>query len=134
MFKASGSFIIPYVDVSLGFFFSYITGNTYNKNIMLPDEIDPDPCSMFGGNMYILAEPLGSYRYPARTNLDLRLEKFFRIGQVRVSALVDIFNALNASTITDVETSVDPWSEYPFGYVWGIRRPRTFRAGFRVEF
>jgi len=134
MFKASGSFIIPYADVSVGFFFSYITGNTYNKNIMLPDEIDPDPCAAFGGNMYILAEPLGSYRYPARTNLDLRLEKFFRFGQLRVSALVDIFNALNSSTVTDVETSVDPWSEYPFGYVWGIRHPRTFRAGFRIEF
>jgi len=133
MFKLTGSVNIPVVDVSLGFYLSYITGNPYNKNLWVPDDIDPDPVC-WGDAVYILAEPLGHYRHDARLNLDLRLEKYFEFGNVRVGALVDMFNALNSDTVTGVETTVDPWSDYEFGYVWGIRRPRTFRAGFRLQF
>jgi len=71
---------------------------------------------------------------PSQHNLDLRIEKFFNFGKFRFGALVDIFNALNSDTITSKENTIDPWSDYQFGYVWGIRSPRTFRLGFRLEF
>ena len=136
MFKLMGAFDIPVVDVNLGAFFSFVTGHRYNKNLLLPTEIDPDPVADFYENTYIgiYAEKKGYYTLPNRYNLDLRLQKFFKIGNIRVSAVVDIFNALNSDTVVDVETWDDPRSEFPFGYVWGIRAPRTFRVGFRAEF
>jgi len=134
MLKIMGSYNIPVIDVNLGFYYSYLDGTRYNKNIMLDEEIDPDAVS-WSHAVYIYADPKGTYKYKGQHNLDLRLEKFFRISnKYRVGVLVDIFNALNDDTVTDVETAVDPWSEFPFGYVWGIRGPRQFRAGFRFEF
>lgn len=134
MLKIMGSYNIPVIDVSLGFYYSYLDGTRYNKNIMLDEDIDPDAVS-WSHAVYIYADPKGTYKYKGQHNLDLRLEKFFRISdKYRVGVLVDIFNALNDDTVTDVESTVDPWSEFSFGYVWGIRGPRQFRVGFRFEF
>jgi len=134
MLKIMGSYTVPVIDVSVGFYYSCLDGTRYNKNIMLDEDIDPDPVS-WGHAVYIYAEKKGHYKYPGFHNLDVRLEKFFMIsGKYRLGVLVDVFNALNDDTVTEVETSVDPWSEFPFGYVWGIRGPRQFRAGFRFEF
>lgn len=134
MLKIIGSYTIPGIDANFGFYYSFMDGERCNKNIMIPNDIDPDPVAAWSEVVYIYAEEKGSYKYPARHNLDLRLEKFFVFGKYRVGAMVDLFNALNSDTVTEVETRVDPWSDFPFGYVWGIRSPRTFRASFRFEF
>lgn len=133
MLKISGSYNIPVVDVSLGFYYSYITGNPYSKNLWLDDEIDPDPVS-WGDAVYFYAEEKNTYRLPAQHNLDLRLEKFFKFDRFRIGALIDLFNALNSDTVTSRESEINPWSDFQFGYVWRIRNPRTFRLGFRFEF
>jgi len=134
MLKIMGSYNIPVIDVSLGFYYAYLDGTRYNKNIMLDEDIDPDAVS-WSHAVYIYADPKGTYKYKGQHNLDIRLEKFFQISdKYRVGVLVDVFNALNDDTVTDVESTVDPWSEFPFGYVWGIRGPRQIRAGFRFEF
>ena len=124
---------IPVVDFSLGFYYSFMSGMTYNKNIMLPGDIDSDPVS-WGQEVYIYADEKGSYRYPSQHNLDLRVEKFLKIGNYRLGILLDLFNVLNDNTEDDYETYMDPWSDYPFGHVWGLVSPRTFRAAIRFEF
>ena len=135
MLKVSGSYEIPKIKATLGFFYSFISGNTYNMNLALPDTIDPDPVSTSGPPyVYVLANRLGSYRYPSQHNLDVRLEKYFQIKGTKVGFMVDVFNVFNAGTVTDVQTDVNPLTSYPFGYVWGIVLPRTFRAGFRFTF
>lgn len=131
--KIYGAIDIPVVDVTLGVSYSYTSGSPYNSNVMLPWSIDPDAVS-FEDNVFIYGEERGAYRYPGMHDLDIRLEKFFKLGKVRLGVLVDIFNVFNDDTITDYETNLDPWPEYPFGYVWGIKGPRTFRLGARVEF
>jgi hypothetical protein len=65
--------------------------------------------------------------------LDLRLEKFFTLGKTRFGLLMDMFNVLNASTVTEYETAYEP-DAYEFGYVWGIMRPRTWKFGVQFEF
>ena len=132
IFKIVGSFVLP-LDITVGAYYSFITGNNYNKYIRLPDYIDSDPVAFYARGVTILAGKLGSFRYPSQHNLDLRVEKAFNLGRTRMGALLDIFNVFNSGTITNVEQTVEPWG-VPFGYVWEIRQPRSFRAGFRVTF
>jgi hypothetical protein len=135
LLKISGSVQVPKVEIMLGFFYSWASGETYNRFIWVPDRIDPDPVSEYSQYVYILGEERGSFRYPAQHNLDIRLEKFFEFAQgFRLGILVDVFNSLNAGTTTLVNTRIDPWREYPFGRVFGVRFPRTFRMGIRFSF
>ncbi len=128
-----GAVDIPVIDVTLGLSYNFNSGTPYNSNVLLPRDIDPDPVS-WADDVYIYGEERGSYRYPARHDLELRFEKFFQIGKIRLGALMDVFNVLNSSTETDYETTVDPRSDFPFGYLWGIRSPRQWRLAFRFEF
>ncbi len=122
MVKVQGSFILP-LDINVGFNFSYITGNTYNKSIRLGFVNQQAP--------NILADPAGSvYRYPSQTNLDLRIQKDFRFGKIRVGVLADVFNLFNAGTVYDVVTQAGP----EFGNTQDIVYPRRFRVGLRVYF
>lgn len=132
--KLSGSFTVPKIDAMLGFFYAFASGETYNRQIWVPDSIDPDPVSSFNEYVYILGEERGSFRYPSQHNLDIRLEKFFIRSRFRLGILVDVFNLFNAGTPTQVETLINPWTEYEFGEAFSIRYPRTFRMGFRFEF
>jgi hypothetical protein len=133
MVKIYGAVDIPVVGVTLGVYYNFASGVPYNSNVALPRDIDSDPVS-HADFTYIYGDEKGHYRYPGMHNLDIRLEKFFKIGKTRVSALADIFNVFNTNTITDYETQMNPASEYQFGYVWGIKSPRTFRLGFRFVF
>jgi len=135
IFKTTGSYDIPVIDVTLGFDFRYESGDRYTKQIMLDPEIDPDAVAAFWiRDVTIFAEKRGSYRLPAMKNLNLRAEKYFQFGDIRVGILLDIFNVFNWDTVAWKETYYDPWSEYQFGYVWDIQNPRAFKLGIRFEF
>lgn len=128
-----GAVDIPVIEVTLGVSYNYNSGTPYNSNLLVPRDIDPDPVS-WADDVYIYGEERGLFRFPAMHDIDLRFEKFFRIGQIRVGALIDVFNVLNSSTEDDYETTIDPRSDFPFGWLWGIRGPRQWRLGFRFEF
>lgn len=131
--KLAGSVILPF-DITLGLFYQFFSGQTYNRNIRVPGDIDPDSVGLFAGPLRIYGEEKGSYRYPGQHNLDLRLEKFFTFGeQMRLGLLMDMFNVFNADTVTNVEDRIEAGRD-PFGFVRGIRPPRTFRLGLRFEF
>jgi len=134
LLKVSGSYLIPGIEVVLGLFYTFASGETYNRNIWVPDDIDPDPVSDFQEYVTILGEERGAFRYPSRHNLDLRLEKFFSRSRYRLGILVDVFNALNSETPTWVQAEVNPWTEYGFGDVLGIRFPRSYRIGIRFSY
>lgn len=133
LLKVNGAVDIPVIDVTLGLHYNYSTGDPYTASLALPQGIDPDSTS-WSNFVYIYGDERGTYRYPSMHTLELRVEKFFRLGDIRVGALADIFNAFNDDTVTEFETQQNPFSDYQFGYVWGIRSPRTFRLGLRVEF
>jgi hypothetical protein len=51
------------------------------------------------GTQAVQAEPLGTFRMEKITQLDFRLDKRFKLtDRVTLSAMVDVFNALNANT------------------------------------
>jgi len=135
IFKTEGSYDIPVVDVTLGFDFRLESGDYYTKQIFLDPDIDPDPVGAWWiRDVSIFAEKRGSYKLPGMRNLNLRMEKFFFFGDMRLGVLLDIFNVFNWDTVREVETYYDPWSDYQFGHVWWIQGPRSFKLGIRFEF
>lgn len=136
IFKTLGSYDIPVIDVTLGFDFRLESGDRYTKQIMLDPDIDRDSTvPWWDQDVYIFAEPRGSNKLPGFKILNLRAEKYFRFGDnMRLAVLVDVFNVFNWNTVTWVETYIDPWSEYEFGFVWDIQNMRTWKLGFRFEF
>lgn len=131
--KVFGAVDVPVVDITLGLSYSYTSGNPYSSSVALPRDIDPD--SVSGADwVYIYGEKRTTYRYPGAHNIDLRLEKYLMFGKTRVAALADVFNVLNDNTVTSVRREIRSGYRYPFGFVSGIKGPRTFRLGFRVEF
>ena len=111
-----------------------MSGDPYSSDLFLPRYIDPDPVASWVDDLFIRGEERGSLRYPARHDVDIRLEKIFYFGRFRLGVLADVFNLLNDNTVTSYQTEVRPALEYQFGDVRRIRAPRTFRLGFRLEF
>lgn len=82
-------------------------------------------------NLNILLEPRGSQRYDTQYNLDLRLEKTFKIGRYSLGIYADVFNVLNDDAITSWIT----WYGLPnYQNITGIRAPRDFKLGLRFWF
>jgi hypothetical protein len=86
----------------------------------------------------IFVQPRGTYRYPARTSLDLHLERGFSVGRTDVRLALDAFNALGAATISEIQISVngnlDPEAYSGYGQTRQRVPPRTLRVGAAVWF
>jgi hypothetical protein len=127
MLKIQGSVILPF-DINVNVNFQYVSGTTYTKyGRIIPDDesalVDPNKSSIY-------LEEKGSNRYPAVKNLDIRLEKTFRLGErMRLGVLVDIFNVLNEGYATSYETLYSNFEE-----LLGWSAPRAFRVGVRFWF
>lgn len=89
-----------------------------------------------GQRLFVL--PRGSYRYPARTSLDVHIERAFTLGRGELIASLDAFNTLGASTVSEIQTSVngnlDPEAYSAYGAVRNRVAPRTVRVGAAVRF
>jgi len=87
----------------------------------------------FTNGQRIFVQPRGTYRYPARTSLDIHLEHDLSFGTTQLSFALDAFNALGASAVTEIQTSVNGSLDRDFPSEYGDTRqrvpPRTFRLG-----
>lgn len=86
----------------------------------------------------IFVEPRGTFRYSARTLLDIHLERSFEVGRTVVTFGLDAFNALGASAVSEIQTSVngnlDPEAYSAYGQTLQRVPPRTLRVGAAVRF
>lgn len=95
--KVSGSYQFPY-DIRVGANFQYRSGRPFART------------ALFSGgqtipNFVMNVEPYGTRRMPNISLLDLRAEKTFNLpGGRRVSARVNLYNVMNASTLTNLNT------------------------------
>ena len=81
------------------------------------------------GNATIKAEPISANRTPTITVVDLRTEKTFRVGTMRVMGFFDVYNLLNTNAEQTVTTSSGASWLRPIA----ITGPRIMRIGARVE-
>jgi hypothetical protein len=130
IFKLSSSFSFPW-GILASVNYLYQTGRPIPTFVRVyPDQ----------GVRTILAEPRGKERFPAWSILDFRLQKTFDIYKtVKLSAMVDVFNAFNSNTVIGYPSSYprnpgyDLWSE-AFHQPDEIFFPRRAQIGLRLEF
>jgi outer membrane receptor protein involved in Fe transport len=107
--------------ILLSGYYRYSSGVVYTRQLVVR--------GLPQGTTTIFAEPLGASELPHNHNVDVRVEKSVRIPHgIRFAASVDVFNLLNASTITAVGTSTG----VNLGRPQVIVNPRIARVGVRV--
>ena len=76
--------------------------------------------------------PAGTVRFLERENvLNFSIKKIFRTGRVEWAPELDLFNALNAGTVTAQNRDV---SRTVFGQINELISPRILRVGLKFQF
>jgi hypothetical protein len=84
-----------------------------------------------GDSPWTYLAPYGSFRLPNHFMLNLRLERGFEIGPVRLILSMDAFNVFNTNTVLDA--GYNAWRS-SFDEAIQITSPRIFRFGARFVF
>jgi len=129
--KLQGTYQIPDWHLSFSGNYTFTTGDTYmlRSNCLL---VDGDCYDFNQGSLRFYGEPRGSRRLDDASNLDLRAEWFYPIGQKdgELGLFLDVFNVFNESRVTEVEDRAGAAFETPLS----VNQPRTYRMGIRYSF
>ena len=82
------------------------------------------------GTQTFFAEDIDNNRSDDAVLLDLRADKTFRFGRYRMTALVDLFNALNSNAISNFNLL----NGAQFNRIIATLDPRTLMLGARFDF
>ena len=128
--KIQGTYQLPY-EVLVSGTYTGLSGTPWARQIrFLRSDV---PLMVVESSITVEAEPIGAQRLDFVHNTSLRAEKRFTLGGGRALGLiVDVFNVLNASTVTALQqTRID----HPdFAKPGEIVLPRTVRFGARFSF
>jgi hypothetical protein len=143
--KIMGTYILPY-DFIVSAYFQYRAGSPWGRS--LARVYFPSNYMGFGtyASYYaVAAESPGTRRGPSYTNLDLRLEKEFRLGNsAKVNIYMDIFNLAGrggvnvnqdpAATLRTDRTPVTYTLSTTYAQITSIYGVRSMRFGARFSF
>jgi len=118
------------LGINFSGYFRYISGARWTRTAStqyIGEELNQ-------GDVSIYAEKRGSRGFPNLTKLDLRVEKAFKISNLRFSVFADIFNVFNANTATGYYTTDASNDTYEFMQLRSIVAPRVIRVGAKIEF
>jgi hypothetical protein len=87
-----------------------------------------------GRKTVLLVPQVDSFRLPAVTTLDGRVEKTFTFGGFRLAIDVDLFNVLNSATVLARQYDARLVGATGFGQTLEIMSPRVARFGVRFAF
>lgn len=128
-FKASGSYQIPRIDVSVAAVVKIESGVPYARLVTLSQDVNGNAFNQ--GAITIYAEQRGERRIQTLKYADFRMSKFFDFGKTqRVEVMLDLFNAFNANVVTGVNSNTGA----AFNNAISILGPRVLRLGARVTF
>ena len=119
-----GRYTLPY-DVGFSANYRYQSGFPYSR--VVPD------CgclnlSNFGAQFFV--EPLSNNRSDNVGLLNFRVDKGVKVGRTKISAMLDIYNVMNADPVTNFNLNTGT----AFKRVIAVLDPRVFQMGFRLEF
>ena len=119
--QAAGRYAFAH-QVGVSANFRYQSGFAYSR--IVPDGELPNlsPAPFF-------VENLDRHRSDNVSLLDVRLDKAFDVGRLKMTVMVDVDNALNAHPVTNFNLLNDD-----FGRVIAVLEPRTTQAGLRIAF
>jgi hypothetical protein len=121
--KVQAGYTFPW-DIMASFNWIYQTGRPYLSFTLF---------RLNQGPKKVITEPRGDNRFPNWSMMDFRLQKTFNITDtVRFQAIFDVWNVLNANTVTYYATH-DMWKP---NYLepGGVFYPRRLQIGFRLQF
>jgi hypothetical protein len=143
MIKAQGLYQLPY-DFNVSFTFNAREGHIVDERVSISDANVNNPLDQGGS---IMLRPAGANRLPTFWNLNLRLEKILRVGDIgKIYLMVDAFNVFNNSILNrmrDISNGTiytDTAVPYTFsaasrsGEPNEVLNPRVFRFGLRFQF
>jgi hypothetical protein len=119
-YKLIGRYTMPF-DIGFSGSWKLQSGDQWGRTVSVRFPVD--------GTRTVRVEPSNANRAPAVSILDFRFDKSFRIRGSRLTAMVDVFNALNSGVVTDWRTTTVNYLE-----VEEILDPRVVRVGVRVSF
>lgn len=119
-FKLQGAVILP-LDVKLGISAQYVSGENKQPYIRM---------QVGSSREYVLIEPPGETKYEARKNLDLRVEKIFKVGQVQMTLMADVYNVFNSDRIMYAQRRAGS----TYDKLIFVTPPRRLRVGLRFIF
>jgi len=144
--KLFGSVKMP-AEVRMSYNFFYTDGAPWNRTVTVqPPAAWAAANGVSTASQTIWVEPRGNRRDQAITNLDLRLEKLFRIsGRHELGVFIDAFNVTGFSYLTFQSNPGGTWSPTDVGVTTGTFSPastsalsqtgvRTFRLSVRYNF
>jgi hypothetical protein len=136
-FRGLVSYVVPKVDVQVAATWASIPGDSLRADFVATNAwiaAGPQPLGrpLTGGNVTVNLIPPATLWGERRNNIDLRIAKIVRFGTSRAQVGVDVFNLLNADTITN----------YNYGFVAGgswltptaITPARYARIGVQLDF
>jgi len=85
-------------------------------------------------NVTIYAEERGHTFLPPVLQLDLRLEKTFKLKPLNIGVFADCFNLFNRGVATGIWMNSSNLTTYKYRQMTAINDPRIFQLGARIEF
>jgi hypothetical protein len=140
MLKAQGLYQLPY-DFNISFSFNAREGHLVDKYI---DINDPEWVNPFNRSVEVRLERFGTRRLPTFWNLNMRVEKVLRVGDIgRIYLMADAFNVFN-NNVLNRQRDIDLGTYYAddarhsqysrSGEPNEVLNPRVFRFGVRFQF
>jgi hypothetical protein len=140
LLKLQGLYQLPY-DFNVSATFNARQGHIVDEYLDVYDGDAPNSSNM---SDTLLLRPRGENRLPTFWNLNLRLEKILRIGDVgKVYLMIDAFNVFNQNILNRVRDVLDGivYSHTGAFYTYSrsgepneVLNPRVFRFGVRFQF
>jgi hypothetical protein len=126
-YKGFGTYIVPKVDVLIAATLQSFPGQEILANYVASNaQVFPSLGRPLSGGAANVTVPLiapGTMYGPRSTMVDLRLGKPFRIGTLRATPSLDIYNVFNSSNVTVLSWQYEVW-----------QRPQTIIAGRLFKF
>ncbi len=126
-YKGFGTFIVPKVDVLIAATLQSFPGQEILANYVASNaQVAPSLGRPLSGGAANVTVPLiapGTMYGPRSTMVDLRLGKPLRIGTLRATPSLDIYNLFNSSNVTVLSWQYEVW-----------QRPQTIIAGRLFKF
>jgi hypothetical protein len=133
--KFLGSYTVPKIDVQIGASFQSIPGVEYAANFAAPNtDVQaslgrlPTGGAANGTTLVGLIQP-GSLYGPRFNQIDMRFGKIVRFAKRRAVASVDLFNVLNADTVSAASSTYTTWLAPQ-----SVVAPRLMKVSVTVDF
>jgi hypothetical protein len=123
-----GRYTFPY-DVAFAVNYRFQSGFPYSRIIDGNTDNTTPTLNLCNFNCTFFVENLDQNRSEAVNLLNFRLDKSFPVGKTKFTAMLDIYNLLNADPATNFNLFSDD-----FKRVIAVLDPRVFQVGFRFEF